>query len=135
MRSVCLRRVLVSLWLAAWPGATLLGQAVRANTQRGARRFGEAGCNGCHTVAGVGGMVGPNLTGVAARPLRESHRWASVAAYIGQSIREPQAYVVSGFPRVMPSPTKLQLTEQDIRDLIAYLLTLRAAPDSSGRPP
>ncbi len=87
--------------------------------------FAEIGCNGCHTVAGVGGMVGPDLTRIASAPPRDRGRWSTTRAYIEESIREPQAYLVPGYPGDMPSGSKLGLTAQDLRDITAYLLTLQ----------
>ncbi len=82
----------------------------------GERIFGAIGCIGCHTVKGTGGNVGPNLSDIGAR--RDK-------AYIEQSIREPQAYLVPGYPPVMPSPDKLGLSDQDIANLVAFLSGLK----------
>jgi mono/diheme cytochrome c family protein len=111
------------LILALWLVACAPGQA-QGDPARGEQRFGEIGCNGCHTVAVVGGTVGPDLTHVASAPLREQGRWASMRAYVEESIREPQAYLVPGYPGDMPSAAKLGLTPRDMSDLVAYLLTL-----------
>jgi hypothetical protein len=70
-------------------------------------------------------MVGPDLTHIASAPLRDHGRWSSTEVYLEESIREPQAYLVPGYPGDMPSAAKLGLTAQDIRDIVAYLLTLR----------
>jgi cytochrome c oxidase subunit 2 len=112
------------LVLAIWVGACAPGQA-QGVPARGEQRFGEVGCNGCHTVGGVGGTVGPALTHIGSAPLREEGRWTSRRAYIAESIREPQAYLVPGYPGDMPSAAKLGLTAQDMSDIVAYLMTLR----------
>jgi len=115
----------LALLVVTWAGACARAQvAQQGDPARGERRFAEIGCNGCHLVNGVGGMVGPDLAGVASRPLRERARWASVAVYLSESIRQPRTYVVPGFPPDMPSSEKLKLTDRDVRDLVAYLLTL-----------
>jgi cytochrome c oxidase subunit 2 len=111
--------------IAAWIGACAPRQAVQGDPARGEQRFGEVGCNGCHTVASVGGVVGPDLSHIASRPLREAGRWPSVSEYLRESIREPQAYLVAGYPGDMPAAATLQLSDEDIDDLLAYLLTLR----------
>ncbi len=113
------------LILTAWAGACASGQADQGDPARGEQRFGEIGCNGCHTVADVGGRVGPDLTHIASAPLRERGRWPSAGHYIEESIRAPQAYLVPGYPGDMPSGAKLGLSRQDVRDLVAYLLALR----------
>lgn len=97
--------------------------------RRGEALFGEKGCNGCHTIQGVGGQVGPNLTEVSRRDLareRPGRTWPDVPAYIRESLRTPQAYIVPGFPDPSPMPSAEQfgLTERDIDDLIAYLLSV-----------
>lgn len=111
--------------MAAWVGACAPAREAPGDAARGERRFGEIGCNGCHLVNGVGGMVGPDLTGIAAKPLREPGRWPSADAYLRESIREPRAYLVTGYPPDMPSAAKLKLADRDVDDLVAYLLTLR----------
>ena len=48
----------------------------------------------------------------------------SAADYIHESIVDPSAYVVSGFPdNVMPKNFADKFSAQDISDLIAYILT------------
>lgn len=111
--------------LAAWISACAPRQEVLGDPARGERRFGEIGCNGCHTVAGVGGMIGPDLSHLASRPLREPGRWHSVSEYLRESIREPRAYLVVGYPGDMPAAATLKLSDRDVEDLLAYLLTLR----------
>ncbi|MGH7528605.1 MAG: c-type cytochrome [Gemmatimonadales bacterium] len=111
--------------LAAWIAACAPRQMVQGDPTRGERRFGEIGCNGCHSVAGVGGMVGPDLSHLASRALPEAGRWSSVAEYLLESLREPQAYLVLGYPGDMPAAATLELSDRDVEDLVAYLLTLR----------
>ena len=43
-------------------------------------------------------------------------------AYINESIHDPQAFVVPGFPPVMPS-FRGTLTEEEIHSVVQYLLT------------
>lgn len=97
----------------------------QGDAERGRMRFAEVGCNGCHLVEGVGGMIGPDLSGIASAPLREPDRWPSVEAYLRESILEPQAYLVPRYPPDMPPAERLGLSDQDIEDLVAHLLTLR----------
>lgn len=78
---------------------------VTGSPGRGEELFGRIGCIGCHTIKGVGGQVGPNLTEVAQRELRRERpggSWPDVVTYIKESIRTPRVYVVPGFPN--PSP-------------------------------
>ncbi len=125
----CARRVTDVPPPAARPQDPTAASLLRGEPVRGETLFGEKGCIGCHTVQGIGGQVGPNLTEVARRDLateRPGGTWPDVVAYIEESIRSPQAYVVPGFPTPSPMPSAEQfgLSDQDITDLIAYLLSL-----------
>jgi len=87
---------------------------------------GKGACIGCHVVAqgGVGGNTGPNLSQVAT--VADSRKpGLDAAAYFRESIRQPQAYVVPGFAPLMPAFTEGQLSEQELNQVIAYLLTRR----------
>lgn len=84
----------------------------------------NTGCRICHSLEPGVVQVGPSLDGVATRA---AARVPGLTAedYIRQSILDPDAYVVEGFP----SGQMLQnfgdlLTEEDIENLIAFLLTL-----------
>ncbi len=76
-------------------------------------------------VDGVGGMVGPELTGIAGRPSPAPERWPSTGEYVRASILEPDAYVVPGYSADMPAPDSLGLTAEDVEAVWAYLMTLR----------
>ena len=97
----------------------------RGDPARGQELFGTVGCNGCHTVAGVGGSVGPDLTTAGARPSPDPRRWPTPEAYILASLLEPDAYVVPRYTADMPAADALGLSRQDLEDLVAYLMTLR----------
>jgi len=85
---------------------------------------GKGACVGCHIVQNVGGNTGPNLNGVAQRaPERELG--LSAEEYIRKSIRQPASYLVSGYGALMPAYTPANLTDDEVSQIIAYLLTLR----------
>ena len=86
----------------------------------GEELFNASGCTGCHST-GDNKVVGPGLAGVYERASSRSSLDAD--GYIEQSLRDPQAFVVDGFPRVMPSFDRFSPGE--VRDLIAYLKTLQ----------
>jgi mono/diheme cytochrome c family protein len=90
----------------------------------GQQLFGQIGCNGCHTIDDVGGMVGPNLTAVGSRPSRDPARWPTTEAYVRASIEGPAQYVVEGYTPDMPPSDLLGIDAGDIDELVAYLLTL-----------
>jgi len=92
---------------------------------RGQVAFSAAGCTACHTISGISiGTIGPALDGLATRA---ASRVSGLTAeeYIRQSILEPSTYVVESFPDGrMPQNFGEILTEEQINDLIAFLLTL-----------
>ena len=94
------------------------------DVERGKKIFNEhpvASCIRCHQVNAQGGFVGPYLDDIAKR---------KDAAYIRESILDPQAAIAEGFPaEVSPMPPfGVLLPPQDIEDLMAYLMTLKNDP-------
>jgi mono/diheme cytochrome c family protein len=93
---------------------------------RGQRVFLERGCGGCHTIEGLtAGTVGPNQTTIGS--IAESRMpGMSAEDYIHESILDPSAYIVEGFPdSVMPKNYNELLVSEEISDLVAFLLSLR----------
>jgi mono/diheme cytochrome c family protein len=90
---------------------------------QGQQVFVTSGCNACHTISGIStGTVGPNLTQIGEVG---GTREEGVAAedYIHESIVTPNAYVVEGFPpNVMPQIYGEQLSDEQLDNLIAFLL-------------
>lgn len=100
------------------------------NAERGAQLFAQGRgevppCLTCHQVVSsqVGFSIGPNLAGIGERAGRKV-AGLSVEEYLRQSILEPERYIVSGYRDIMYPDYSSHLTEQDIQDLITYLLTL-----------
>ncbi|MFN8632594.1 MAG: cytochrome c [Chloroflexota bacterium] len=89
----------------------------------GAKIFtGKGGCVGCHNAGTGGGATGPNLAHIGTdggniKPGMDA------AAYIEESIRSPQAYIVAGYPPVMPPNFSQILSDQEIKQLVAFLLS------------
>lgn len=99
-------------------GDAAAGKALFAQSVIGA----NPGCITCHSLEAGKTLVGPSVAGIASRA-GSTVSGQSAEQYLRQSIVEPDAYVVKGFAKgLMPKPT---LTEQQIGDLIAYLLTLK----------
>ena len=90
----------------------------------GAQLFaGKAGCVGCHTIGSTGGVTGPNLS-LIANVAGARKPGMDAAAYIDESIKNPSAYVVPGFPDgVMPQNFTTILTPAELSAIEAYLLT------------
>ncbi len=86
---------------------------------------GGAGCRVCHSLREGDDGVGPSLAGVGARAA-ERIPGVSAEEYLQQSILDPDQYVVEGFPSgQMRADTGESLTDVELNDLVAYLLTLR----------
>ena len=83
------------------------------------------GCITCHSTEPGQVIVGPSLTGVATRAAGQV-KGQMAAEYLRNSILTPNAYVVNGFPAdVMYQNYKGVLTDKQLKDLVAYLLTFK----------
>lgn len=104
-------------------GASPTSAAASAgNVARGKTLFTDRGCVGCHSTSEMK-LVGPGLGGLKDRA-GSVVAGLSADAYIEQSIRQPNAHVVVGYPpSVMPANFS-NLSEQDMKDLVAYLNSL-----------
>jgi mono/diheme cytochrome c family protein len=76
-------------------------------------------CAGCH---GDTDGAGPARVGMGKRAATRIEGM-SAADYLHQSIVEPDAFVVDGFTNIMPATFGETMSDQEISDLIAYLLT------------
>jgi cytochrome c oxidase subunit II len=96
-------------------------QAGGSTGSPGAAAFTSGGCGGCHTFkpAGSAGQVGPDLDHLAADAKKAGQ---PLAAYVRQSIVDPNAYIVPGFQKgVMPGSFSQTLSAQQIDALVNYL--------------
>jgi cytochrome c oxidase subunit 2 len=85
---------------------------------------GDGGCGACHTLsdAAASGSVGPDLDKVVA-DAKKYGKGQSPQAYIKQSIEDPNAFVVPGFPKgTMPQDFKSRLGPDKVDQLVQYLL-------------
>ena len=102
---------------------TVIGTVAAAPTGAAAGKavFESNGCGGCHTYAPAGsaGKVGPDLDKLAADALKAKK--GSLQDYTKESIEDPGAYVVPGFPNGVMPAYKGQLTDQQIADLVDFL--------------
>jgi cytochrome c oxidase subunit 2 len=83
--------------------------------------FQAQGCGGCHTfkAANAAGTVGPDLDKVKADAAKANR--GSLTQYIDESIVDPGAYVVPGFPNAMPPVYKAQIPPDKLKQLVQYL--------------
>jgi cytochrome c oxidase subunit 2 len=95
-------------------------QVVKGDPAAGKAVFASQGCGSCHTYAPAGskGKVGPDLANIPADAKKANQ--GTVDEYVKTSIQDPNAYVVSGFPKgVMPAFTSL--SPKQVADLVAFL--------------
>lgn len=95
----------------------------------GKRLFEELRCQTCHVAEGGGRC--PSLVDLYASQVPLTGEAAVVADddYLRESILEPNAKVVAGYQKLMPT-YQGQISEEEILQLIAYLKTLRT-PDQT----
>lgn len=97
---------------------------VIGDAANGAFLFTTNGCNACHNVDNPNALVGPSLQGVKDHATHHIGD-QSIVDYLHESIVDPNAFIVEGFSQgLMPQTFGVTLSEQQINDLIAYLLTL-----------
>lgn len=106
-----------------------LGQAVFRNP--------EMACAGCHSILPDVAMPGPSLAGMGTRAEKEvasaeyTGKATDAAGYIHESIVDPSAHLVAGANfsaagmSLMPPGFGDRLTEDQINDLVAYLMSLK----------
>ena len=91
----------------------------------GERIFKEKGtCEVCHRI-GQKGTRAPDLAGVGATAAKRKPAM-SAKAYIIESLLDPGAYVVEGYPNIMPKVDRppIALNRSELWALAAYLLSL-----------
>jgi cytochrome c551/c552 len=89
-----------------------------ADPSKGAAIFEKYACNACHRAEDG---VGPALTGMGRRAALRRPNY-SAAAYIYESIIEPNAFIVPDYANIMVSNYKAKIPEVELFDLIAWLL-------------
>jgi mono/diheme cytochrome c family protein len=107
---------------------TLLPSADPANGNKLFNTFQPAvgiACATCHRVDSEERLVGPGLFNVGKRAETRIAGMGAVA-YLRQSIVSPSAYIVAGYTDIMAKNWGRVLSEKQIDDLVAYLLTLKS---------
>ena len=91
---------------------------------RGRQVYRQMNCGSCHDPDLLGHRVGPSLDhiGTVAATRRPG---TSAEDYIRQSILAPGAYVVPGYPDVMPRDLGRDLSPTDLDALVTYLASLK----------
>jgi mono/diheme cytochrome c family protein len=82
-------------------------------------------CSSCHSLEAGVTLVGPSLAKIGAEA-SSIVAGKSAEQYLRESVTDPNAFVVEGFPaNVMPGTYGSQLTSEQIDDLVAYMLSLK----------
>jgi len=112
--------LILTLLLAACGGG---GESADDPVAAGEKLFSEtvigtqAGCVTCHSLTEGEVIVGPSIAGVGSRLSADEMR---------ESILDPNAVLVEGFPAdTMPPVWEDQLTDEQVDQLVAYMLTLK----------
>ena len=90
---------------------------------------GKGICLTCHTIGKSGALRFPDLAGIGEKAKTRVPGLSDVE-YLAQSMYEPFAFVVPGFPPAMPPVNQppIGLTDQEILCVIAALQTLGGTP-------
>jgi cytochrome c oxidase subunit 2 len=95
------------------------------SAERGKELYIQRGCNACHSTDGTR-IVGPTWKGLWGKEevMQDGQKVTVDENYVRESILEPQAKIVNGYPPVMPS-FKGIVSDEDISAIIAYMKTLK----------
>ena len=111
-------------------GDAAAGKALFAQTTIG--KSNSAGCATCHSVEPDKNIVGPSLAGIAtdAAGAFSEAGYKGTAKNASEWLHEqtvnPGLEVVEGFqPDIMPANYGTELTQKQLDDIVAYLLTLK----------
>ena len=87
------------------------------------RRLFQQHCASCHAVEPDRIVVGPSLAGIAV--LAENRlEGLDAEGYLTQAILNPEAYLVAGYPNLMPTNFDRRLRSGELDALVVYLMTL-----------
>lgn len=122
--------LLASALLVACGGGAAPSGGGGGNAANGEKLFAQqvigaqAGCKTCHSLEAGKQVVGPSMAGIGSRA-GGTVAGKSAEDYLKQSILEPNAHLVSGFSQGIMQSYQKDLNEQQINDLVAYMLTLK----------
>jgi cytochrome c oxidase subunit 2 len=100
------------------------GAAEGTMASAGERLFNRLGCATCHLESGQG--RGPVLGGIYGRGIGLANGRVATADedYLRESILNPGAKIVGGYPNVMPT-YQGQVTEEELMQLMAYIKSVK----------
>lgn len=103
------------------------GQKTADPVSRGQKWSQTSGCLSCHSVDGKK-AIGPTWKGLAGSDVELTDGTTVKAddAYLLKSIVEPNAQIAVGYPpNIMPSTYTQSLTDDQIKDILAYMKSLK----------
>ena len=94
--------------------------------ERGKVWFKQFGCNSCHSIDGKEG-VGPTLKGINGSEvyLEDGTEIEVDETFLYESIQQPGKTIVKGFSNIMPASSAKKMTDEQIWDLVAYIMSLK----------
>ena len=122
--------VAVAVVAACGNGGGGAAPAAGGNVEAGKALFAQntigsqPGCVTCHSLEAGKTLVGPSLAGIGAAAAGKVSG-ESAEQFLHNSILTPNAYVEGGFAQGIMPDYKDTLSEQQVNDLVAYLLTLK----------
>lgn len=96
-----------------------------ADPVRGAELVESKGCNACHAGPNAGRLAPPHAEVAALASERRPPLTA--AGYVYESILFPGIFVVEGYQNNMPRIYADQLTDAELGDIMAYLLSVEVS--------
>lgn len=123
------RAMMIVVVLSMFVAASCSGSGTTkssGNATDGAKVFAST-CASCHSVEPAKVIVGPSLAGMATDAAGDAAaEGISPEEMLREMITDPNAEVVEGFkPDIMPKDFGTKLSEQELNDVIAYLMTLK----------
>jgi cytochrome c551/c552 len=107
-------------------GTTTSSGGGGGNAAAGEAVFNSSGCASCHTFkpAGATGTIGPDLDKAPASDAKADNNMA-LAAFIHQSIVDPNAYIAKGpySKGVMPTTFGSSLSSSQLNNLVAFIVS------------
>ncbi|OGO40135.1 MAG: hypothetical protein A2Z04_03260 [Chloroflexi bacterium RBG_16_57_9] len=93
---------------------------------RGNKWAAQFGCAACHTVDGSV-VIGPTWKGLYGKreSMSDGTTLTTDDAYLVESIRKPAAKIVKGFNNIMPANVADQMTDDQVKDVIEYIKSLK----------
>ncbi|MDA8179876.1 MAG: cytochrome c oxidase subunit II [Desulfobacteria bacterium] len=112
-------------WAAHGEGGAGEGKEHEPLAVRGERVAKNAGCLNCHAIGGAV-KIGPGWKGLfGSNVLLEGGKTVTAdEEYLRESIVDPGAKIVKGFPNVMPT-YKASIPPEDVNAVVEYLKTLK----------